>query len=89
VFGPMLLTQTRFGITNFGGEEHNTGLVGDTIGGITTPIVTLISVILLYLALIKQIETSEGSKHEANFRIVYSEKSYQSKFNELNIFKNL
>lgn len=73
IFGPLLLTQTYFTITDFAGGENNTGLIGDTIGGITAPVVGLISVILLYLALIKQIESNKASVAEANFRIIYEE----------------
>lgn len=73
IFGPLILTQTIYTIRDFAGGENNTGLIGDTIGGITAPIVGLISVVLLYLALIKQIESNRISVHEANFRIIYSE----------------
>lgn len=71
VFGPIIITQ--FSIVDFSGGQNNTGVIGDTIGGITSPIVGLTSVILLFLALIKQIEANQISVHEANFRIVYNE----------------
>lgn len=73
IFGPLILTQKYFTITDFAGGENNTGIIGDTIGGITAPVVGLISVVLLYLALIKQIESNKISVHEANFRIIYEE----------------
>jgi hypothetical protein len=73
LFGPLILTQKSFSIVDFAGGENNTGIIGDTIGGITSPIVGLISVVLLYLALIKQIESNRISVNEANFRIIYQE----------------
>jgi len=78
-FGPMLITQLSWGV-NFGGKDNNTGQIGDTIGGISAPIVGFVSIILLYLALTKQIESnkiqqksSDSAIHEANFRFLYEE----------------
>jgi hypothetical protein len=71
ILGPIILTQ--FSIIDFTNNVNNTGLIGDTIGGITAPVVGLISIILLYLALIKQIESNQIAVHEANFRIIYEE----------------
>ncbi len=73
LFGPILLTQTGICIADFSDNENNTGLIGDTIGGITAPVVGLISAVLLYLALLKQIENNNITVHEANFRILYEE----------------
>jgi len=73
IFGPLILTQTYFAIVDFSGGKNNTGLIGETIGGITAPVVGLISAILLYFTLIKQIESSKTSVYEANFRIIYNE----------------
>jgi len=75
IFGPILLTQHYFSIVDFSDEKGGTGTIGDTIGGITAPIIGLISTILLYLALIKQIESNRATVHEANFRIINSELS--------------
>lgn len=71
VLGPLLLTQ--FSLVNFTSCKNNTGLIGDTIGGITAPVIGLISIVLLYLALIKQIESNQITVYEANFRIIYDE----------------
>lgn len=73
LFGPLLITQNIFSLTNFSQSNYNTGVIGDTIGGITSPIIGLASAILLYLALIKQSESNDIAVHEANFRIIYNE----------------
>lgn len=73
IFGPLLITQNIFSLANFSQSNYNTGVIGDTIGGITSPIIGLASAILLYLALIKQSESNDIAVHEANFRIIYSE----------------
>ena len=51
LLSPVLLTQDSFwGIFDF----TETGQIGDTIGGITAPIVGLVSIILLYITLKEQ-----------------------------------
>jgi hypothetical protein len=72
-FGPILLTKTNFCLVDFGGSENNTGIIGDTIGGITSPVVGLISILLLYFALIKQIESNKLTEYESNFKFIYNE----------------
>ncbi len=67
-FAPIILTQLSSFIS-----FDDTGQIGDTIGGITAPAIGLVSSLLLYLALIKQIDSNNSSKHEANFRIIYNE----------------
>lgn len=67
LFGPFLLT--HYSIIDF----TKTGPIGDTIGGITAPVIGLFSILLLYITLIKQIEKNKSDTEEANFRILYSE----------------
>lgn len=88
IFGPLLLTQTSFTITDFSGGQNNPGIIGDTIGGITSPVVGLISILLLYLALIKQIESNKISVYEANFRIINEELTQLSNIFEQYQFEN-
>ncbi|MDO6739403.1 hypothetical protein [Wenyingzhuangia sp. 2_MG-2023] len=53
---PILLTfSSKFDITNF----SNTGQIGDTIGGITSPVVNLLGAILVFYALKAQIEANK------------------------------
>jgi hypothetical protein len=77
VFGPILVTS--YSIVNFAGDNNNTGQIGDTIGGITSPVVGLISIVLLYFTLIKQIESNKSNVSEANFRIINEEVSILKK----------
>jgi hypothetical protein len=65
--GPILLT--HFSIFDF----TKTGGIGDTISGISAPAIGLFSAILLYFALIKQIESNNNNQYESNFRIIYQE----------------
>ena len=58
----------------------DSGQIGDTIGGLTTPIIGLLSALLLYLTLTKQIESnkiseanSKRAEDESNFRMVFGE----------------
>lgn len=56
-FAPYIFTQTWLGkVFNFGA---NTGPIGDTIGGITAPIIGFLSAILVYLAFKAQIKANE------------------------------
>lgn len=65
---PILFTQ--FSIVSFS-HDGSTGQIGDTIGGITAPAIGLLSAILLYLALTKQIENNNIIVQESNFRTTY------------------
>lgn len=56
-FAPYLFTRDWTGI-----DFSTTGEVGDTIGGLTSPFLNLIGIILLYLTLKEQIETSKEQK---------------------------
>ena len=67
--GPYLLTQNFFSIKDF----NESGQIGDTIGGITAPVIGLLSIILLYLTLIKQNEKNSIDAEESNFKFVYRE----------------
>jgi hypothetical protein len=67
---PILFTQ--FSIVSFS-HDGSTGQIGDTIGGITAPAIGLLSAILLYLALTKQIENNNIIVQESNFRTTYNE----------------
>jgi hypothetical protein len=60
LIAPMLLT-LDFPLLNF----HDTGQIGDTIGGITAPIVSLVGSILIYLALTAQIDANNTVLEEA------------------------
>ncbi len=70
IISPILFTQ--FSIVSFS-KDGSTGQIGDTIGGITAPAIGILSAILLYLALTKQIENNNIIVHESNFRITYNE----------------
>lgn len=70
IISPILFTQ--FSIISFS-NDGSTGQIGDTIGGITAPAIGLLSVVLLYLALTKQIENNNIIVHESNFRTTYNE----------------
>ena len=70
IISPLVFTQ--FSIVNFS-HDGSTGQIGDTIGGITAPAIGLLSAILLYLALTKQIENNNIIIHESNFRTTYNE----------------
>lgn len=67
IFGPLLLT--KFSIVSFPGD-FDTGKIGDTIGGITAPVIGLISAVLLFITILKQVESINLSKIEANYRII-------------------
>lgn len=51
----------------------NTGEIGDTIGGITAPVIGLVSAILLYLSFRAQIKANRVVQQEANFRYILDE----------------
>ncbi len=67
--GPWLLTQTRFSILDF----THTGDIGSTIGGITAPVIGLVSAILIYLSFSAQIDANKIAQDEANFRYILDE----------------
>jgi hypothetical protein len=60
VVAPIIFTRDNIGI------EFNatTGVIGDTIGGITAPIVNLIGAILVFFALYAQVEANEELKSQ-------------------------
>ncbi|MFM7022486.1 MAG: hypothetical protein ACKOXB_05870 [Flavobacteriales bacterium] len=79
LLGPYIITRISI-FPGFSDTSHNTGIIGDTIGGITAPVIGLISALLLYLALIKQIENNEIAKkslehslQESNFKLIFEE----------------
>lgn len=62
-FAPIIFTRTKlFECLDF----SNTGQVGDTIGGTMTPIVSLVAVILTYLAFLKQVEANKIQTEQFN-----------------------
>jgi|JI10StandDraft_1071094.scaffolds.fasta_scaffold62095_3 uncharacterized membrane protein len=94
LFGPLLLTKTGICLADFSGGTGNTGVVGDTIGGITSPVIGLISITLLFLALIKQIESNDRQR-ESNDRqresneITVTVTNFNIIGDEINSVKNL
>lgn len=62
-FAPIIFTRTKlFECLDF----SNTGEIGDTIGGTMTPIVSLVAVILTYLAFLKQVEANRIQTEQFN-----------------------
>ncbi len=62
-FAPVIFTRTKlFEWLDF----SNTGEIGDTIGGTMTPIVSLVAVILTYLAFLKQVEANKIQTEQFN-----------------------
>lgn len=62
-FAPVIFTRTKlFECIDF----SNTGEIGDTIGGTMTPIVSLVAVILTYLAFLKQVEANKIQTEQFN-----------------------
>jgi hypothetical protein len=54
LFAPAIISQLSFGIS-----FEDTGQIGDTIGGITTPILTFIGSILVYYSFKQQLEANK------------------------------
>jgi carbon starvation protein CstA len=67
LIGPYLFT--KFSILDL----SNAGGIGSAFSGITSPIIALISAILLYITIVKQIESNRRNSYEANFKIIYQE----------------
>ena len=65
IIGPYLLT--NFSIYDL----TKSGNIGSAFSGITSPIIALISAVLLYITILKQIDTNKQNSNEANFRIIY------------------
>lgn len=59
--GPLLLTRPYFGDWSFF-DFSQTGQIGDTIGGITAPIVGLVSIFLLWLTFRAQLRFNENQE---------------------------
>ncbi len=70
IFGPSLLIRPGLG-GNY--DFRKTGEIGDTIGGITTPVIALISAILIYLSFTAQIEANKIIQQESNFKYILEE----------------
>lgn len=68
LIGPNLLIQKG---TSYDFSES--GQIGDTIGGITAPIIGLVSAILVYLSFSAQIDANQIVREEGNFRYVLEE----------------
>lgn len=77
ILSPFLFTRSS-GWLDFSG----TGEIGDTIGGLTAPFISLLSVVLLYLTLKEQIETNrENALKEV------SRKDYESLIRQAHLIK--
>jgi len=74
---PYILTRDYIGIY----FDEITGPIGDTIGGITAPIVGLIGAILVYYALKEQIKANEIIQKQ--FRSQKRDESKQIKINHI------
>jgi Putative phage abortive infection protein len=82
VIAPFLLTR-NIGLPPF----TETGDIGDTIGGITSPIVGLLGAILVYYALLEQIEANRliNVQFKEQQKTTYRQNFEQTFFNMLNI----
>ena len=54
-------------------DFRETGQIGDTIGGITAPVVGLVSAILVYLSFTAQIRANKIIQQESNFKYIIEE----------------
>ena len=70
--------------------DESTGVIGDTIGGVTAPFINFLAAILVYLALKAQIEAN--NKIQKHFEIERKEKSerliFEEVIKELDLIKN-
>lgn len=64
---PALLTQIKVGIVDF----SDSGPVGDTIGGITTPFISLLGSILVYLAFKEQIKANKKIEDQFQEQLLF------------------
>ncbi len=65
LIGPYLLTNfSIYDLTKYGD-------IGSVFSGITSPIIGLVSAILLYITILKQIESNKQNSYEANFKVMY------------------
>lgn len=83
---PYLLTRSSF----FPSFTDKTGVVGDTIGGITAPIVGLVGAILVYYALKEQVKANDLIIKQFNEqkKITYRQNFEQVFFNMLNLHRD-
>lgn len=66
IVSPLLFTRPWTGV-----DFTTTGQIGDTIGGLTAPILNFLTIVLLYLALKEQIEANKIQKDNENTRRDY------------------
>lgn len=66
VFLPFFISQCHTGI-----RFDKTAQIGDTIGGITAPIIGLFTAYLLYLAFKEQREGNNFTKQDSSFKLIY------------------
>ncbi|MBC3757513.1 hypothetical protein H7U19_03810 [Hyunsoonleella sp. SJ7] len=91
IVSPALLTQIS-GIISFNSES---GAIGDTIGGITAPIVNILGAVLIFISFQEQVKANTQQIENQNidrFRNDYEEikkEFYQVGFNEKEIHQNL
>lgn len=72
-----------------GDKYENTGVLGETINGLTAPWIGMFSTTLLFIALLKQIKSNRFNQNESSFKIIYQEickvknelDSFEFKFN--------
>jgi hypothetical protein len=81
IITPIILTQ----FSSFIGFDSNSGVIGDTIGGITSPIVNLLAAILVYVSFQEQVKANKELIENQNiekFNTEYEEiKNEYSKIN--------
>ncbi len=84
IFAPYLLTRNSC-FPSF--ADANTGAIGDTIGGITAPIVGILGAILVFYALLEQINANKiiSDQFLEQKKITHRQNFEQTFFNMLNI----
>jgi hypothetical protein len=91
ILSPALLTQIS-GIISFNSDS---GAIGDTIGGVTSPIVNILGAVLIYISFQEQVKANTQQIENQNidrFRNDYEEikkEFYQVGFNEKEIHEEL
>lgn len=86
-FAPLIFTIPHF-IQS--GDFSNTGQIGDTIGGITAPIVGLLGAILVYFSFKAQIDANEEQRKQFNHELArtVNEKRYNSILHDIDILRD-
>jgi hypothetical protein len=66
IFFPWFFTRPYFSVYNLG----ETGQIGDTIGGITSPFINEIGAILIYIAFKEQVNSSKSAREEKRIDLI-------------------